>query len=869
METVDGFAPSYHLNSPVNKSNESVVEARKSTMDLTDVEEGASLSEFVQRHHDSRSRSQRLSASSESPVRGRPNLRAADSTTSLVALVGDSLERIQQTTRKKLQAYLESPRFELATLTLVLVYGLMVLCDLGVSGLDVPNWKRAVKVLDGIFLSLFLLEVVFRLYVFGAGYLKSILDVVDLLAIVISFLMMLMMDWAKVVDKDKVSSITELLLAVRFLRVFRLAAVMLRSIKTAANFSDDARPRRNSTLGIPSERVSVGWAPPKVDPKIYEIGASREMELLNLDVRILSLLTSDFTTLLQVYKHMDSNHDGELDASELIPGLVSITGLSYEEANSLFGWLDQKKLGKICVTDLYYANQVITGLPSVYAKVELEQVLETQGGGCCSASNVVTHVDWWVKGRWRGAQDLRYLTTKWKTLQDDEKVPLTLPSGDRRPMYQFVPGKVDLITHFNGSGSLLIERAMELCTLVKMLQHEVSELSHKLQEVEIGQPRDVDQNNGQFIYYQTYLLSLAKALPYAMLHLQPFHGEGSGFGGYNAAAWIDLRHKPKVVQQVQLGAKLITLGLLCQLFGRLTFLLVVYRSGEAGDRPIDKRMRCEELWASGNVTNATDAGDGDCNAADGPMAIFAWSVIVPALGILTIAFTPLLFKDNANAVALKRLLGEPRVLLIMLQAVTRTGLTANNITRFPVAIELYSVPIVGASMMAGRLCDLLFFPCSIIVFILMDACVTTAPRMRCLYGVFLLFFMSSEIFENDNSQLPSVLELQRDWGYSASRKLDFSLLLMLASAILSTASHPHKMNFISNATEIMELVIFDEGAREVGRQDAKASRHIHQQKKQLRHTSKDRRSKAKEARLRTISQECSPEGSRSWRSLAV
>ena len=156
------------------------------------------------------------------------------------------------------------------------------------------------------------------------------------------------------------------------------------------------------------------------------------MELLNLDVRILSLLTSDFTTLLQVYKHMDSNHDGELDASELIPGLVSITGLSYEEANSLFGWLDQKKLGKICVTDLYYANQVITGLPSVYAKVELEQVLETQGGGCCSASNVVTHVDWWVKGRWRGAQDLRYLTTKWKTLQDDEKVPLTLPSGDRR-----------------------------------------------------------------------------------------------------------------------------------------------------------------------------------------------------------------------------------------------------------------------------------------------------------------------------------------------------------------------------------------------------------------------------------------------------
>ena len=52
---------------------------------------------------------------------------------------------------------------ELATLGVVLMYGLMVLCDLGMSGLEVPAWRTAVRYLDGTFLILFMIEVLLRL----------------------------------------------------------------------------------------------------------------------------------------------------------------------------------------------------------------------------------------------------------------------------------------------------------------------------------------------------------------------------------------------------------------------------------------------------------------------------------------------------------------------------------------------------------------------------------------------------------------------------------------------------------------------------------------------------------------------------------
>ena len=57
--------------------------------------------------------------------------------------------------RFKLAAFLESTTVELSTLAAVLVYGLIVLTDLGLSGLRVPTWSAMVAVLDIAFISFF------------------------------------------------------------------------------------------------------------------------------------------------------------------------------------------------------------------------------------------------------------------------------------------------------------------------------------------------------------------------------------------------------------------------------------------------------------------------------------------------------------------------------------------------------------------------------------------------------------------------------------------------------------------------------------------------------------------------------------------
>ena len=55
------------------------------------------------------------------------------------------------------------------------------------QGLSLVEWKVPFLVLDTLFLSFFLLEIALRLFAFGGRYLRSAINVVDALAIVISF----------------------------------------------------------------------------------------------------------------------------------------------------------------------------------------------------------------------------------------------------------------------------------------------------------------------------------------------------------------------------------------------------------------------------------------------------------------------------------------------------------------------------------------------------------------------------------------------------------------------------------------------------------------------------------------------------------
>lgn len=467
---------------------------------------------------------------------------------------------------------------------------------------------------------------------------------------------------------------------------------------------------------------------------------------------------------------------------------------------------------------------------------------------------------WWGAGHWAGTQDLRYVgvskDARAHALSFEEQPEEEVPRKRRR-RYRFVPGHVNVFAHCKGSSELLRERIEELVELLQAVEREVGEMSLKLQEVDVAQPRDCRLDNGRgphtdvFEHYQTFLLSLSKALPLATLHVQPFTS-GADMSGQQE--WAALKIKPEVAARVEMGAKLVAASLLCQMFARLIFMLCASEPGGyfAGPSPNEERLQCErvwyllardeegisivdgglgpnEMWSYRNVTLNDTATNDRCNEPGGPLDFFQWSVTAPVLGIVTLLVTPLLFAGNANPLALQRLLEEPRVLLLLLQSVLRTGIAANNITAFPVAVRLYSLPGTGGALMAAQLMDLLYFPCSIIAFILMDSLVHTAPRMRCLFGISVLFYMCSELLNSEiNAHFPTVLESAEDFSVSISRKIDFSILLMLMSSIVNTVYRPRNLNFITLPTELMELIIFDTSTRNLRAETRNHARKYHE-----------------------------------------
>ena len=63
--------------------------------------------------------------------------------------------------RNQLRVQLESPRFESVTLGLVLLYGLLVLTDLGLDGLELTGWNAFFRVFDITFLGVVFLKLSF------------------------------------------------------------------------------------------------------------------------------------------------------------------------------------------------------------------------------------------------------------------------------------------------------------------------------------------------------------------------------------------------------------------------------------------------------------------------------------------------------------------------------------------------------------------------------------------------------------------------------------------------------------------------------------------------------------------------------------
>ena len=89
--------------------------------------------------------------------------------------------------RLRLRGALESSRCETATLLMILIYGLLVLFDLAIKGLSLDVWISVYLVVNALFLSIFMIEILMRLFVFGPRYCSNIFNLVDSTVIIFSF----------------------------------------------------------------------------------------------------------------------------------------------------------------------------------------------------------------------------------------------------------------------------------------------------------------------------------------------------------------------------------------------------------------------------------------------------------------------------------------------------------------------------------------------------------------------------------------------------------------------------------------------------------------------------------------------------------
>lgn len=148
--------------------------------------------------------------------------------------------------KARLQVFLDSLPVEIAFLVIVAVYALLIFVDLGTNELFFPGgcgmriqcisprracavWLSTFMIIDSIFLSIFMIEIIVRLYAFGWWYLNDCLTSFDAAIIVISLGFCILQAISGNCDSTEASTANEvstLARLIRILRVFRLLTAM-------------------------------------------------------------------------------------------------------------------------------------------------------------------------------------------------------------------------------------------------------------------------------------------------------------------------------------------------------------------------------------------------------------------------------------------------------------------------------------------------------------------------------------------------------------------------------------------------------------------------------------------------------------------
>ena len=161
--------------------------------------------------------------------------------------------------RARLRAFLENLKVEFFTMGVVIIYMLLIFADLMLA--DDPNvdseadgkpWTNAFKYLDMVFLAVFTVELLIRLFAFGYFYCTSPLNVVDGLVVLISFgLQAWVISLGEETIGSEAATASNLLSIARVLRLVRLFVVMNKVQKARAAY----KKTKYLKTGSPVERV--------------------------------------------------------------------------------------------------------------------------------------------------------------------------------------------------------------------------------------------------------------------------------------------------------------------------------------------------------------------------------------------------------------------------------------------------------------------------------------------------------------------------------------------------------------------------------------------------------------------------------------
>ena len=561
------------------------------------------------------------------------------------------------------------------------------------------------------------------------------------------------------------------------------------------------------------------------------------------------LMTPEHTAELQeAFNLFDKDGDGTITTQELSTVLRALgQDPSKDEVKDIVNEVDVDGNGlldfqEFCVLMGAAAPQAL-GLDKAPTLAELRGLdpqsesqpsLKAKGPGC--KEKLKMGLSWWTRERWDTSYELRATLRYLKPLKmADYKSNLPVA-----PPYIFKAGHVQIRDHFNGSGAMLETRISQMMTLYDTALADVGELSRKLQELEVGQPRDAIAAKNEIAIYRTYLEGLCRAIPAARLRMEPFLNDK-----HDLRSWQALAPSPDVVERVNSGSKCIAYFLFALLLLRMFHLALVHIAWDGVESAHLRRKTCERLFAmstpSAEIPGITiqldefasglaelELGPGLCDAGDPLFAMHGAAVVAPVLSLLTLPSIWILFKANANPTAMQSILKEPKVVILLLQSIIWAGVSANYSCTidFPVRLKVYEVPEVGNALLLAHLIDLLFLPCALALFVLMDCLVVTAPRTRCVLAFTLLFMLMERLGNYYTSDLPSVLERAGLAGSMIS-SLETSQLMQVLGAIAAAFGAPRAMAFIKLPTTLMELVLFEQGARELKkRQAADALRHF-------------------------------------------